>query len=426
VGILVSKNRQSETHRLRRLLESFYRLSSSLELGVVLRETLETATELMDARTGSIALIDERREHLVFVESTDADVDRLKSFSVPLGEGIAGHVASSGQSIRVEDVATDTRFYDGIDRNMGSRTRSYLCVPLIVNDQVIGTAQLMNRRDGKAFTEDDEELMEGFARQAALAIQNARFHELSLRQKAIDSELAICAEIQRNLFPAARPEITGFEVFGSSRPCHQVGGDYFTYLDRPDGSWDLVIADVSGKGLAAAMTVSELHTGLRLLSPVDVPLNEMANRLNAHLRESLVAGRFVSLFALRIQPGRQEIDYVVAGHPPPRILSSRGEVCRLDRTGPILGVLDQDYPSASVELAPGELILSWTDGYSEATDRAGLLLGDEAVVDTALDAIGRDLTEIRARLDDRAKAFRQGSSSCDDETLLLVRRQPMA
>ena len=411
-----------ELDRLRELVAAFYQVNSSLDLDTVLGNTLAAATKLMQAEAASIALISDDGSHLEFVQSTDQEVEKLKGLRVPLNQGIAGHVAATGESVRVEDAREDHRFYGAVDAEMGRRTRSYLCVALRVADEVVGTAQLINRRDGRGFTAGDLALMEGFARQAALAIANARLHQLKLEQRALESELEVCAAIQRRLLPAADPALDGFEIFGTSSPCRDVGGDYYAYIERPDGGIDVFVADVSGKGLPAAMVVSDLHAAMRLLARADQRLDVTVEQLNRHLRASLLESKFITLFGARLAPGSSRLEYVVAGHPAPFIVSPSGSIRRLGRGGPVLGVLAATFQVQEAELAPGDLLVAFTDGYSEAENRQGEEFGEERIAREVAGWPDFELAGIQRRLQAGTEAFRDGTPRLDDETLLLVRR----
>ncbi len=417
------KEMEKANLRLQGLLGSFYLLNSSLDLDTVLQNTLKKATELMAAEIGSIALINEKDINLVFVASTDPNFAKLKNFTVPLGKGIAGNVAATGKSLRVHDVHHDQRWYQKIDEELAHRTESILCVPLITNDKIIGTAQIMNRLDGQAFTEEDEKLMEGFSRQAALAIQNARMHQILLKQKAIESELQVCGEIQRKLFPEKLPDIPGIEIFGDTVPTREVGGDYYTFIARFDGSYDAVVADVSGKGLSASMMVSELHTGIHLISRMDYGLRESIDQINGHLNDSLLPGKFITIFIARFRPESYEFEYVLGGHPPPLIVERTGGLRYLERTGMVLGLTKEKFTSLQNTLAPGELLVSYSDGYSEAQNPEVDLFGEENIARTVKEFADRPLKEIRERLDERIREFTRGHPASDDATLLLMRRK---
>ena len=414
---------RQEILRLKSLVNAFNQLDSSLNLEQVLRSTLTTATTLMSAHVGSIALLNEEGTHLNFVESTDENFDKLKDLSVPLGEGIAGNVAATGKSARLEDVHADRRFYGEIDEKLGQRTQSYLCVPLMVQNKVIGTAQIMNRLDGQSFTADDEKLLEGFACQAAMAINNARMHRIMLEQKAIESELEVCTQIQQKLFPEAPPKIPGYELFGSSVSCRAVGGDYYSFLRRGDLSYDVVIADVSGKGLAAALMVSEVHTGLHLLTQLNHPLDRTIQVLHDHLAESLILGKFVTMFAMRIYPDNAQIEYVLAGHPSPFIVNGNGKMERLERTGTVLGLAGTPKLSmGTFAMEPGDVLVAFSDGYSEAQDPRGNLFDEERIGELTLEFNSCQLSEIRKQLDESVNRFTNDAPAPDDATLLLVRK----
>lgn len=413
-------------HELECLCRSFEQLNRSLEIDEVLKNTLKNATELMEAETGSLALVDEADQCLRFVESTDTNFDKLKKFTVPLGEGIAGHVAVTGIPVRLDDVHQDKRFYGKIDQKLGHMTTSYLCVPLVVNDTIIGTAQIMNRLDGKVFSKSDEELLQGFAKQAALAIKNAKLHQIMLKQKEIDLELKICSQIQKKIFPKNFLETDHFEIYGSSISCREVGGDYFTFILRADGSRDIMIGDVSGKGISAALMVSELHTAIHMLSQTNFTITDMINKLNNHLVESLLSGKFITLFAARLSPDETILNYVLAGHPPPFLFKADGSVQNLNYGGMALGISpDIEIEGGELKMEPGDLLFSFTDGYSEARNSQGIFFEEERLRDSLLQYVSenRSLAEMCEGLNQIIAEFSNNAAPMDDATLLLIRRK---
>lgn len=412
-----------EVIRLKSLVNAFTTLNTSLDLDQVLKNTLKTATGLLHAEAGSIALINSDKTHLEFVESTDKKFDKLKNFIVPLGEGIAGDVAQSGKSVHLDDVNKDERFCKKIDEKLEQKTQGYICVPLLTENEIIGTAQILNRKDGKAFTDDDQELLEGFAQQAALAIHNAKMHKIKMKQQAIESELEVCSQIQKNIFPEKAPSISQYEIFGSSVPCREVGGDYYTFISRADGSYDVVIADVSGKGLSAALMVSELHTGFHLLSQMDYSLDRAVKLLNDHLCETLIIGKFITLFAARIYPDSNKLEYVLAGHPSPYIVNKNGAKRQLERTGIVLGVSsDTEFSMGTFEMDSCDLLIAFTDRYSEARDASGKLFSEEPIADLACKYADLSLVEIQKKLDNAINNFTSNAESSDDATLLMIRK----
>lgn len=410
-----------ENKNLKALVQSFYEVNTSIDLDTVLDSTLKQASELMNAEICSIALLNDDADYLDFVKSTDPNFTKLKKLSVPVNKGLAGHVARTGKTIRVDDVHNDERFYGKIDEAMKQTTTAYICTPLIVQGKVIGTAQLMNRKDGGAFLASDALLLEGFAHQAALAIHNANMHKVMLQQKVVDAEMGICSDIQKALFPKQTPDISGFHLLGMSQPARAVGGDYYTYVYNQDGSYDVVIADISGKGVSAALMVSEFHTGYHLLAQQGYELNVLYDHLNAHLLESLPTGHFITSFAMRVSPDTSKINYILAGHNPPIVLKGK-ETFELERTGVFLGLGEQPFTQKSFTLEKGDLITAFSDGLPEARN-ANFDLFEERRIEEALKQCGEYKIEgLKNELLMRLDVFRGEEPLPDDLTLVLMRR----
>ena len=416
---------RQENLRLKALVDSFAQVNKSIDLKTVLINSLQTATKLTRAEVGSIALINEEGKRLHFMESTDANFDRLKQMSVSIGTGISGHVAQTGKSIWVDDVHQDSRFYKKIDKEMGRSTGSYVCSPLTIHNRVIGTTQLMKGRNSKPFSEADVKLLEGFASQAALAIENARAHKLELKQEGIEYEMQLCSEIQKNIFPKQIPDVAGFELYGSSLPAKEVGGDYYNYFQYDKNCMDIVIADVSGKGISAALLVTELHTCYRLLAAEGRSLEETVLKLNQFLCSTLLPGRFITLFAARVYTSKKEIEYVLAGHPPPLLIYRDGDSFRqFVRTGPVLGFDSDASPQkATLPFFSGDMLVAFSDGYSEAQNHKEELFGEDRILRLVSANKGKKLKDIHVVLQKEVDAFRKDVPFTDDVTILMLRRE---
>ncbi len=431
----IMKTRQNDVdlhekvHRLQSLVESFASVNASLDLKTVLVNTLKTATKLMDAETGSIALLDKEYMRLRFVESTDPDFEKLKTLYVPFGKGIVGTVAQSGQSMRLEDIHADSRFYEKIDQEMRHTTGAYICAPLLVHEQVIGTAQVMNPRHKKVFSQSDVELLEGFAHQAALAIENARAHELQLKQQSIDAEMQLCAELQTSFFPQEQPRLQGLEYYGCSLPAKEVGGDYYNYFQYDKNCMDIILADIAGKGLPAALLVSQLHTSYQLLANPCKPLAQTALELNNFFCSTLVQGRFLTAFIARIYQDREELEYVLAGHPSPFLLRaacdpSYASAEAFVRTGPMIGFKSDHPPQVKkISFLPGDLIVAFSDGYSEAQNSRGEFWGEELLYRVIQEHRKESLRNIHNLIDKDLLLFQEEPNLRDDATILMLRRK---
>ncbi len=436
----IKEDSQKKIHRLTALVESFNSVTSSLDMRVVLIKSIETARSLINADIGSIALINETGDALHFIESTDPDFEKLKQLTIPMGKGIVGSVAQTGKSVYLIDAHNDPRFYEAIDIEMGQTTCSYLCCPLKINNKIIGTTQIMNRPGSGFFTLDDLLLLEGFANQVALAIENTRNHELQLRQKDIENEIELCAEIQKNIFPKSIPSLTGFQIYGDSAPAKEMGGDYYNYFQHNDECLDFILADVSGKGVSAGLLSLQFHTCYQLLANPRKPLEETARELNSFLCSSLTIGRFITAFIGRIRLNSNELEYILAGHPSPLLINRKSPSLQKDfvRTGPVLG-FDHNSPpkTRKISFSPGELIIVYSDGYSEAQNEAGELFGEQRILQTALKNSEKSMASIHTSLNQEIKYFcnkkqletkeilsnQRQTMTEDDMTILMIRRE---
>ncbi len=417
---------KEELQKMKALVEAFQLLNSSLDLETVLNHTLSTAVRLMNAEMGSLALLDKSKKILSFVRSTDPEFQTLKTLQVPIDKGIAGYVARTGETVRVEDTSKDPRFYSDIDKKLKHETHTYLCVPLITQSEIIGTAQLINRQDGESFSPEDESLFTGFARQAALAIQNASLHQASVRQKALETELKISKDIQMTIYPERIPDFSGYEFYGEIIQNREVGGDYYTLIEREDGTLDAIIGDVSGKGIPAALLVSEVHTGIQLLSHTEKSVAEAVQMLNHHMSRGVNTGRFVTFFAARLTKDSDTFEYVTAGHPPPWIIRSADSGFtfeELQSTGSLLGLPGNKVHSEKNELHYGDILLAFSDAYSESKSPGDELLGEQSLAAFVSEKHSSSLKEIADYIKEKALEFRGGEPPADDATLLLIRRK---
>ena len=246
-------------------------------------------------------------------------------------------------------------------------------------------------------------------------------HKLMLKQRATEAEMGICSDIQKALFPKSEPALSGFELLGMSKPAREVGGDYYTYIPNRDGSLDIVIADISGKGVSAALMVSEFHTGYHILSKQDLGLSELYTQLNAHLRSSLPMGHFITSFAMRVFPDAAQVEYILAGHNPP-ILQSESGYTTLERTGPFLGLNDDPYTSRHFRMQTGDLLTAFSDGLPEARNPNFDLFEEERIIACLKEAGERPLPELQGELLGAVDQFREEEPYPDDLTLVLLRR----
>jgi serine phosphatase RsbU (regulator of sigma subunit) len=411
--------------RQRILVDAAHTLHSTLDQDELLGLILETASKAVDAERGTVYLVSEDGKEIWsrVVAGSESLVIRL-----PLGRGIAGAVARTGEVVRIDDAYQDPRFDPSTDRRSGYRTRSILCAPIKNRKGVIvGVFQLLNRRGG-AFDETDVEVLNALSVQAALAIENAALHKASIEKERQDREIRAAQAIQRALLPERGDRTVGrLAVAAMNELCEDASGDYYDFLDLSDGTLGVAIGDVSGHGLGAAMVMAEARALYRAFSSAVEDVGKVLDLLNDFLSEDMTAGRFMSFFCASLHPETGAVRWGSAGHNPVlHYVAATGQVRPLDSTGRVLGVM----PGAGYEtgapftLEPGDALLLYTDGATEAQSPSGAFFGLDRLTG-AFAASARDgpeavLETVRTAL----RTFTGGAPNRDDLTLLAVTSGP--
>ena len=298
------------------------------------------------------------------------------------------------------------------------RTRMSLAVPLAVGGRVEGLLALGERASGAPFSEEDRDFAQTLARQALVALETVRLHQVQVEKQRQDRELQIAREIQQSLFPRHWPRVEGFELAAESHACHQVGGDYYDFISLSGGRLALVIADVAGKGTPASILMASVHASLQALAGTAEPAVLMT-RLNRFLFESTQDNKYVTLFYAELDPLARHLTYVNGGHVPPyRLAGDRRE--RLGVGGPVLGLLEHvDYEVGQVRLAPGDLVAMVTDGATEALSPGEEEFGDGRIWGVLREAASGSaagaLRALVAAVNDWA-----GPAGCTDDLTALV------
>jgi serine phosphatase RsbU (regulator of sigma subunit) len=347
---------------LERIVRVCTALGSERDLGRLLDLILREACALVRADRASLFLVDAQRGELVTRIAQGAGEIRL-----PLGRGIAGSVAASGEAINIPSAYNDERFDPENDRRSGYQTRSILCMPLIDHkDEVVGVIQVLNRVGGGHFSTHDEQLLTALCAQAAVSIGTARLMASELERERLTRDLELARQIQLSLLPDAAPVIPGWRCAGFSRSCDQTGGDYYDFLPTATGC-DVVIGDVSGHGVASAMLMSTARAFLRALHELEPDPGVILTRMNALLEHDMADDAFMSFAYARLGP-EGACGLVNAGHESPLFFRRGVGFDQVDIGGLLLGMLpDMLYDLTPVQpLVVGDLIVMFTDGIFEA------------------------------------------------------------
>ena len=280
-----------------------------------------------------------------------------------LGLTLTGWMLKHQRPLVSDDVQADSRF-SGTTIEIPN-VRSVLAVPLRVQDRMLGILSLFNKLDGSPWSENDQRLLGIIGVQSAQVIENARLHEM-------DEDLRAARSIQQGLLPKRVPNIRGLDTFGAARPALEVGGDYYDWIELSDGRLGCVVADVSGKGMPAALLMAQLQAAFRAQVQSECSPGRVLSGVNELFGRTLDPDRFVTLFYAVIDPKARRLTYASAGHNPPLLYRFGGRADWLEEGYMPLGpVSRKTYEPYSVTFNPGDVLVVYTDGITEAASESG-------------------------------------------------------
>ena len=303
--------------------------------------------------------------------------------------------------------------------------RSIIAVPLQAKDKVIGLIYLDSARLARRFTPEELELVTVMANIAAIRIENARLMEVENHEQLMAREMAQAAEIQRSLLPRSVPRLPGLELAAFSAPCLSVGGDHYDIYER-GGKVILLVADVAGKGLPAALLAAGLHARIQVLMEDEADLAALVTRINRIIARNCPGNRFITFFVCEVDPIGGELTYVNAGHNPPLLVRGNGEVLRLDGGGTVLGIFGRAaYSSHSAQMDDGDLLVMFSDGVTEAEDPSSQeQFGEERLLETLNLAGYAHPAEMIEGLKQAVTRHAGSVSAADDFTLVMAKKTP--
>ncbi len=286
---------------------------------------------------------------------------------------IIRHVMESKEAILSADAASDERFE--MSQSIADfRIRSMMCAPLLDSEgNPFGALQIDTLDQRHRFTKEDLELLVSTAGQAAIAIQSAQMHEAALRQREMTRDMQLAHEVQHGFLPEKPPELPGYEFFDYYQPMDQIGGDYYDYIPLPDGRVAVIVADVVGHGVAAALLMAKLSAEVRFSLYSEHKPAAAITRLNERIC-ALNIQRFVTMIVVVIDPREHRAVIVNAGHMAPLHRRASGTVEEPGEkiAGLPLGITDDlGYEQTEIEIAKGELLTLYTDGVNESIDVSG-------------------------------------------------------
>jgi len=406
---------------LNSLIEVSSIISSTLDFSDLITLVMEKSKTVIQAEACSILLYNREINKLEFAVALcekHPDSERLKGITLDMGQGIAGWVAEHRKPLIIENAQDDSRFYREADKLTGFETRSIVAAPLLGRSGLVGVAELLNPKNKDSFDGYDAEIFQALCRQVAVAIENALFHRAAVEQERLNRELEVAAIVQKSFLPESPVlEKGNVRVSAISIPASQVGGDVYDFLDLGGEKIGVLIGDVSGKGVSAALYMAKVVSEFRNIAYRTDSPDETLQQLHARLSSS-PRGMFLTCIYGIVNTLTGKARLSVAGHPPFfHIHEGKAEVVALP-SGPPLGILDSEYPVESVSLSGGSKIILLTDGVFDAKNSAGTRLGFEQATALVRDhADGDNIIQIIA---DSVDTYAQNIKPADDLTLVQI------
>jgi phosphoserine phosphatase RsbU/P len=427
-----TKSEDSAEHRVvarqSDLLALISKVGVALLASVTLNETLEQIValvfEAVPADRCMIMMRDEKNPELKVA------VARLRDRAGEVGEirisrSVIDEVVANGKSVLTSDAQADPRFAGGTVMLQG--VRSVLAVPLGVGNNVFGIIYADSPLAEGRFTEDHLKVLTTLASVAAIRVENARLTEEQMERERLEREQQVASEIQQRFLPATAPIVTGYELQGISFPCYEIGGDYYDFIQREDGRLVVALGDVSGKGTAAALLMSSLHAAVHAQADIHDSLVKTISAVNRYLVDSIPANRFVTLFYAELDPQNGTLSFLNAGHNPPLIVHTGGTMEQLAAGGLPLGIMtNADFREGRTKLYPGDVLVIYSDGVSEATNPSGEEFGPTRLYEVVARNLEASAGGIRDRIESALTKFCQGTPAADDITLVIVKRNTEA
>ncbi len=393
---------------------------SNFDLDRLLNEICRITAQTLRMKACTIRLLDRETGEMVLKAAYGLSSQYLTKGPVIAAKSSAREVIESGEVTEIFDVSQDERL-QYTEEAIAEGLCSQLVVGLLRDGQAIGALSVFTAHPHH-FTQEEVQLFQTIANQAAVAVHLAQLHQEHLEMKRIEQELVIAADIQSQMMPTQTPQIPGIDIAARTRPCEEVGGDFYDFIDLPNANLGIAVGDVSGKGIPAALLMATLRASLRVQAENIYAMQEVIQRANRALCQDTRPQQFATLFYGVLNSQKRILTYVNAGHNYP-LLFRGDEIIPLQTGGPPVGFfLDATYQEEFVQLLPGDLLVIYTDGFTEAFDSNDELFGEDRLSQVIHQYRHLAPEAIVEKLEDAVSQFECASSGyCDDRTLVVLK-----
>lgn len=404
-------------------LQTLTRLAAELIEDKPLDELFGFIAERVLLHTGAsraaIGILNADRESFTDVEVRRQD--RTDTSEVRISRTVLADVVQEKKALAFMDIGADEKLSRRASIMMQG-IRSILCAPLMIADDVVGVLYVDYRVD-RTISEEDVRLVAQIARFAAIKLETTRLREDAIEKRILDEEIKTASVIQRRLLPPPPVAVPGFTFASANHPCRTVSGDYYDFVVRPDGRIYFTIADVSGKGVTAGLMMAGLQASFRIFCKNDPTPADLLQQLNAAMKENLPQSKFVTLFLGRLDTITGVVEYANAGHTPPLWVRSSNDVLELSDTDLLLGVVRHAaYTNRQLKLEPGDSLVLFTDGLTEAENDAGEELIGANLAERLAPLHGKPADALTKVIDELVQEHVGDAPLADDVTLVIVSR----
>lgn len=398
---------------LTRMLNSTRRLEQQLTL--LLRET----AGILQVEDAAFYLWDGRSPQ---VQVHFLEYGHLQQAEQDINNHLAAYVVQTGKVVNVADTVTETRYQGRIHTGSGKSARSLLMVPIVNHSgRNCGCLQVINKLTAPFDAQDTRYLMI-LADLISVAIQKSLTQEGAEKYKSLEKDIHRAIEIQRQLLPRSVPHVSGYDIFAYNRPSSSVGGDYYDFFPFPRTT-SVVMADVAGKGVSAALLTANLHASLHAFANEVISCREVVRKINTHFYLYTAPEMFATFFWGNLNHDTHQFRYVNAGHVPPLLIRADGRIESLKSGGLPIGVVNSfDHREAEITLAPGDTLVICSDGVTEAAGRGGELFGKRRFAEILKQHSFQTAQEIGKAILADISSFSGQSQFADDLTLMILKR----
>ncbi len=427
-----------ELHQLNAMLEVSRVLNAGLALDDVLTQVVDSCLQIAQAERGLLLLKDDQGK-LEFRVARDRQRSTLSGKNLRISKTVVDRAMETRRHVIHMDAAGEAGATLPAAGNSIAdlELRTLICLPLMRMQvttasettsygsaaDVIGVLYMDSRLPTSSFSDTSREVLQTLCLEASTVVENAKLFALSRDREKLEQELKIARNIQQKLLPRKFPQGLAFEVTGMNVACQQVGGDYFDVFELADGCCGVVIADVSGKGITAALLASMLQGVFWATATSGRPPGETARRVNEYVCERSTPDKYATLFYAVLDPAGT-LTYVNAGHNPPMLVRASGRVDPLVSENLPIGMFTEaGYTESRVDIGVGDTLVLYTDGVTEAVNTDDEMYGEERLSSFLAPCCGQELEQVRDRLLQAVKAFTLGQAQNDDITVVVARHR---